>query len=254
MSRPVRLALLFAAVAGCQSAPPQPPASTPPILATSPKPPAVLKPVSNPKPELIPETVIPSDALSLAADCLERGEDAAAASHLEKHVRAHPDQVVFRAQLADLLIRIDRLTEAQVHYEAATACAQDGPPAARRELVHYHTRLMELARRREDAFAEHLHQGIGLYLVGTRLASDGDAGDVERLMCKAAAALKEAQNARPGDARPAWYLYRVWSHLDQPRPADRALRQAVANAPFSQLTPSESRELALAGRPQSVAR
>jgi hypothetical protein len=73
-------------------------------------------------------------------------------------------------------------------------------------------------------------------------------------MCKAAAALKEAQTARPDDARPAWYLYRVWSHLDQPRPADRALRQALANAPFSQLTPVEGRELAQAGRPAFVAR
>jgi tetratricopeptide (TPR) repeat protein len=254
MSRPVRLALLFAAIAGCQSVPPQPPASPPPTPAATPKPPVVLKPVSNLKPEPVPEAVIAPDPLSLAADCLERGEDAAAVGHLENHIRAHPDQVIFRAQLADLLVRMDRLTDAQSHFELAASYAQDGPPAARRELVHYHTRLMELARRREDAFAEHLHQGIGLYLVAMRLASDGDAGDVERLMCKAAAALKEAQIARPDDARPAWYLYRVWSHLDQPRPADRALRQAVANAPFSQLTPSETRELALAGRPQSVTR
>lgn len=254
MSRPVRLALLFAAIAGCQSVPPQPPASPPPTPAPTPRPPVVLKPVSNPKPEPMPEAVSPPDSLSLAADCLERGDDVAATRHLEKHVRAHPDQVIFRAQLADLLSRMDRLTEAQAHFEAATSCAQEGPPAARKELVHYHTRLMELARRREDAFAEHLHQGIGLYLVAMRLVADGDSRDVEKLMCKAAAALKEAQIARPDDARPAWYLYRVWLHLDQPRPADRALRQAIANAPFSQLTPCEARELALAGRPQSFVR
>jgi hypothetical protein len=174
----------------------------------------------------------------------------AAAAHLERHVGGHPDQVVFRAQLADLLARLDRLPEAQAHLEAAAAYAQDGSPAARRELVHYHTRLMEIARLRDDVYAEHLHRGIGLYLVGRRMA-DKDAGEAERLLCKAAAALKEAQAACPGDARPAWYLYRVWSQLDQPRPADRALRKAIAAAPFSRLTPAESRELTMAGRERS---
>jgi tetratricopeptide (TPR) repeat protein len=188
------------------------------------------------------------DELTLAADCLERGDDSAAATHLERHVGQYPDQIVFRARLADLLARLDRLPEAQAHFEAAAAAAQDGSPAARREMVHYHTRLMEIARARDDAYAEHLHRGIGLYLVGSRLA-DKDAGEAERLLCKAAAALKEAQAMRPDDARPAWYLYRVWSQLDQPRPAERALRKAIANAPFSWLTTAESRELAAVNLP-----
>jgi hypothetical protein len=85
-----------------------------------------------------------------------------------------------------------------------------------------------------------------------RLGDDADPGDVERLLCKAAAALKEAQAREPDDARPAWYLYRVWSRLDQPRPAERALRQALAAAPFSRLTPTESRDLALAHGPAGV--
>src|SRR5205823_6795831 len=128
--------------------------------------------------------------LSRAADCLDRGDLAAAARHLEAHVVEHPDQVVFRAQLADLLFRLERLPEAQAHFEATVAGAQDGPPVVRRELVHYHTRLMEIARERADEYAEHLHRGIGLYLVGTHLADrGGEAGEVERLMCKAAAAL-----------------------------------------------------------------
>ena len=149
--------------------------------------------------------------------------------------------MVFRAQLADLLARLDRLPEAQAEYEAAAAKAQDGPPVVKKELVHYHTRLMEIAQQRADEYAEHLHRGVGLYLVAARLAErDAEPGDVERLLCKAAAALKLAQEQRPDDARAAWYLYRVWTQLDQPRPAAKALRQAVASAPFSALTPAEA--------------
>ncbi|MBO0700596.1 MAG: hypothetical protein J2P46_19525, partial [Zavarzinella sp.] len=172
------------------------------------------------------------------------------------HVGEHPDQVVFRAQLADLLARLDRLPEAQAQYEAAAACAQDGPPIVKKDLVRYHTRLMEIARARDDAYAEHLHRGIGLYLVAGRLGPSADSGEVERLLCKAAKALKEAQDLRPDDARAAWYLYRVWSKLDQPRPAEEALREARANAPFSRLTAAEARELALAtaGQPAIISR
>jgi tetratricopeptide (TPR) repeat protein len=186
------------------------------------------------------------DALSLAADCIEQGNLAAAARHLEKHVQQHPDQVVFRAQLADLCVRLEKLPEAQNHFERAAAQAQDGPPIVQKELVHYHTRLMEIGQQREDEYAERLHRGIGLYLVAAGLAARGsDPSDVERLMCKAAAALGEAHAKRPDDARPAWYLYRVWTHLEQPRPAAKALKQAVAAAPFSFLTTTESRELAM---------
>ena len=94
---------------------------------------------------------------------------------------------------------------------------------------------------------------IGLYLVAVRLAErDGDPGEVERLLCKAALALQDAEAKRPDDARAAWYLYKVWSQLDQPRPAAKALRQAAAAAPFSTLTPVEARDLALASRPEVV--
>ncbi len=187
-----------------------------------------------------------ADSLTLAADCLSRGDNAGAADYLSRHVVHHPDQLVFRAQLAEVLARLDRLPEAQAQFEAATACAQDGTLAARNRLVHYHTRLMEIARLRGDDYAENLNRGIGLYLVALQLAKKGNAGDVERLLCKAAGALKEAQSRRPDDARPAWYLYRVWSRLDQPHPAERSLRKAIANAPFSDLTPAEARDLSLA--------
>ena len=256
MPRRVRLALLLAVVAGCRADSSKSPQAPPPVQAAanqrgpvrqiafqqvSTRPPSTSTlPTPSPEPSASP------DELSLAADCLERGDDAAAVVHLKRHVGEHPEQVVFQAQLAEVLTRLGRLGEAQLHFESAVAHAQDGPLAARRELVHYHTRLMEIARAREDAYSEHLHRGIGLYLIGGRIRMKGDSGDAERLLCKAAAALQEAQAARPDDARTAWYLHCVWSQLDQPRPAHRALRKAIACAPFSRLTPVESRDLAVA--------
>lgn len=265
MGRVVRRALLLAAFAGCQStpappAPPAPPAAPQKLAPVRPTAPAPEAPRPTPAPALAPapaketiaaEPATPDDPLTLAADCIERGDLPAAARHLEAHIRAYPDQIIFRAQLADLLARLERLPEAQAQFEEAVAQAQDGPPVVQKERVHYHTRLMEIAQERHDEYAEHLNRGIGLYLVAARLAArDGDPGDVERLLCKAALALQDAQTKRPDDARPAWYLYRVWSQLDQPRPAAKALREAAAAAPFSALTPVEARDLALASRPE----
>src|SRR5262245_38028375 len=193
------------------------------------------------------------DPLSLAADCLARGDETAAAEHLGRHVAKYPDQVLFRIQLADLLLRLDRLPDAQRQFDEAIAKAQDGAAAARKQLIHCHTRLMEIARARADEYAERLHRGIGLYLVGVQLAAD-EPGESERLLCKASGELRGARAKRPDDARAAWYLYRVWVELDQPKPAARALRQATSAAPFSSLTPAEARELAAAGWAESVAR
>lgn len=255
-------ASLLAAVAGCQAVSPppvQPPRPAAPVIvrpvAPAAEPPPVRTVARPAEPPLAEEAELPAapDALSLAADCLDRGDFSAAAGHLEKHVRQFPDQVIFRAQLGDLLVRLDRLPDAQAQFETVTAQAQDGPPIVRNELVHYHTRLMEIGVQRADEYAEYLHRGIGLYLVAVGLEKrEADPADVERLLCKAAKALKDAQDRRPDDARAAWYLYRVWNQLDQPRPAAKALRQALAAAPFSALTPAEARELAVAGRAEVV--
>jgi tetratricopeptide (TPR) repeat protein len=238
MPRLLLQATLVAAMAGCQGVSPYSPVRFPQSPQIERASHAEADPIDPPR---------PSDPLELAADCLERGDEAGAANHLCKYVRANPDQVVFRAQLADLLARLDRLPEAQSHYQAAAALAQDGP--ARDRLVHYHTRLMEMARLRGDEYAEHLNRGIGLYLVAMRLTDSDEKGDAERLLCKAAKALNEAQAHRPDDARTAWYLYRVWTQLEQPRPAERALRKAMGGAALSELTPTESRELAMAAAP-----
>lgn len=226
--------LLLAAFAGCQVVSPDRVSDSTTVLARGQRPTETAAPAP------------PADSISLAADCLSRGDDAGAANHLSRHVAANPDQLVFRAQLGEILTRLERLPDAQAQFEAAVAHAQEGSTAARGRLVHFHTRLMEIARQRGDDYREHLHRGIGLYLVADHLANQGQTADTERLLFKAARALKEAEECRPDDARTAWYLHRVWSLLDQPRPAERALRKAVENAISSNLTPAESRDLALA--------
>src|SRR5438105_1143875 len=114
------LLMLLCFAAGCQTATPDQLASLPLVARGA-------------EPGLA--TLPPRDSVELAADCLARGDDAGAASHLTRHVTTHPDQLVFRAQLAEVLARLDRLPEAQAHLTAAAAQAQTGSAAARNRLV-----------------------------------------------------------------------------------------------------------------------
>ena len=189
------------------------------------------------------------DALQQAAACIERGDEAGAVPHMVRHIQANPEQIMIRAYLAELLLRLQRLPEAQWHFERFVAEAQETDGPAHKQLVHCHTRLMEIAQDREDTYGERLHRGIGLLLLARqeqalREANDPD-GLRQKLLCKAVAELKAAHEVRPDEARPCWYLFEVWSALNQPRPAGRALREARDAAPFSTaLTPAERRGLA----------
>jgi tetratricopeptide (TPR) repeat protein len=185
--------------------------------------------------------------LSLAAAYIEKGDANSACAALGRYVSANPDQVGMRIHLADLLLRLERVPEAQDEYERSVAGAQeqeDGVP----QLIHCHTRLMEIAETAEDAYAEHLHRGIGLYLLARQRAALEDAETElppEALLCKAAGELTLAKLERPDEARPCWYLYEVWSRLAQRPAAQRCLREAREAAPFSYLTAFEKRALRL---------
>jgi tetratricopeptide (TPR) repeat protein len=188
--------------------------------------------------------------LSLAAAHIQQGDEAAAAKHLAEYLAAFPDHHVVRAHYAELLLRLHRTREAQAQFERFIADVQDDSELAKKHLVHCNSRLMEIAEDEGDEYGEHLHRGIGLYLLGCERAGlpDPEDGDlsVESVLCKAAGELTMAHMLRRDEARPCWYLYEVWSRLGQRQPALRHLREADSTAAFSYLTPAERRSLELA--------
>jgi tetratricopeptide (TPR) repeat protein len=189
--------------------------------------------------------------LSLAAAYLAQGREAQAAGQLAAYLTAQPDHLVVRAHYADLLLRLARPQEARQQFQRFIADVQEHDRLAREHLVHCHSRLMEIAQAEADPYAEHLHRGIGLYLLACRrdeAAADAGPLNAEALLCKAAAELTLARLQKPDEARPYWYLHEVWQHLGQKQPAGRCLRYAALMAPLSYLTPAEQRQMALACR------
>jgi tetratricopeptide (TPR) repeat protein len=188
----------------------------------------------------------PANPLRLAATCLDEGKLGEASGHLARYLDDHPDQALIRSRYADLLARLRRLPEARAQYERAVADSPEEGPAAVRILVHCHRRLMEIAAAHDDDYGEHLHRGIGLYLLARQREQIGGTDDelpAESLLCKAAAELTLAQLQRTAEARPAWYLYRVWVQLGQHQAAQRSLRDTLDAFPFTSLTPAEQRGL-----------
>jgi tetratricopeptide (TPR) repeat protein len=184
--------------------------------------------------------------LSLSAAYLGLGQDEQAAPHLARYLAAQPDHLVIRSHYAELLLRLQRAGDARAQFERFIAEVQDHEELARQHLVHCHSRLMEIAEGDEDEYGEHLHRGIGLYLLARQRAELGEVEgglSAEALLCKAAGELTLARLRRPDEARPWWYLHEVWSQLGQQQPAGRSLRAAAATAPLTYLTPAEQRDL-----------
>jgi tetratricopeptide (TPR) repeat protein len=189
--------------------------------------------------------------LSLAAAFLETGADEAAVRSLEHYLDLQPDHFVARAHLAELLLRLQHLPQAREHFERFIADIQDQQALADAHLVHSHRRLMEIAEAQDDEYGVHLHRGIGLYWLACqrqRLNDKADELEAEGLFCRAAGELTLARLSQPEEARPAWYLFEVWSRLAQSQPASRCLCAAEAAAHHSELTHWEQRTLQLAWR------
>jgi tetratricopeptide (TPR) repeat protein len=187
--------------------------------------------------------------LSLAAAYLALGDREQGCVHLTRYVATHPDEIDIRSDYAELLAMMHRDDEARAEFEGCISAAQELGSAAYSQLVRCHRRVMEIAEAQEDAYAEHLHRGIGLYILARESAAIKEAETAlpsEGLYFKAAGELTLAQEERPDEARPAWYLYAVWSRLDQRALAGRCLREADAAAPFSYLTTPEWRGLHMA--------
>lgn len=199
--------------------------------------------------DMIPTTEPPParDDLTAAAEKLDRGDDAGALPHLQAHVAAHPDAVMIRAYLAELHLKLGHPADSRAEFERVIATAQFTPAGpARRHLVHCHTRLMEIADADGDPFAEHLHRGIGLFLLVKQWDADPDRRDdaaAEQTLAKAAVALRRARDEKPGDPRTNLYLADVYDRLGQPSAATAARRAAKAGLPDGTLTAWETERL-----------
>jgi tetratricopeptide (TPR) repeat protein len=188
--------------------------------------------------------------LSLAAAHLDRNDEAKACTYLMLYVAAHPEHLAVRLQYADLLQRLKRVSEARSELESMIADMQE-KPRSDEQLLQCHSKLMQLAEKTENEYEEHLHRGIGLFLLARQHIeplNDPDMLCPQGLLCKAAGELTLAARARPNEARPHYYLHQVWSRLLQSQPAGKSLRAAESAAPFSYLTPTEQRQLQLASR------
>ena len=110
---------------------------------------------------------------------------------------------------------------------------------------------MEIAESQADDYAEHLHRGIGMFLLTDAqpdLVERKEAVSTEELLCRSAGELAMAHMSRRDEAQPCWYLHEVWSRLGQRQSALHWLRLAESSAPFSYLTPREKLSLQLACR------
>jgi tetratricopeptide (TPR) repeat protein len=195
--------------------------------------------------------------LSIAAAHLALDQQDKAAPHLAAYLAARPQHFLIRWHYAEVLLGTKHPGEARSQLEQFVAAAQEHPGIAEEHLVACHTRLMEIAEGQNDDYGEHLNRGIGLYLLAQKqLALPGapSAEMVEELLCKAAAELTLARLSRPGQARPCWYLYGVWTGLAQRQPAERWLRAARHVGPLSDLTPAEQRDLCLAAAERRLER
>lgn len=180
--------------------------------------------------------------LSEAAARIEQGDDTGAIRILTRHLAAHPEHVTVRAYLAEIHFRRGEWCEAQLLFDRFI---QEGQLVELElpRLVHGHTRLMAIAEKLGDKYAEHVHRGIGLFWLAQQASVAEDVAS-ERYLCAAAGELARAERLHPDRARPHWYRYRVWQQLGQTAAARTALRIAIRNAPFSDLTRAE--QLALA--------
>lgn len=249
------LAVGAVAILGCESLRHTPPLVPQPEILPRPASgggqPPVITPIgalaSPARPVIESSESPPTDSLTLAAECLERGNHAAAADHLEAYVRAHPEQLMFRAQLAEMLVRVGRDDAARVHFERFVAAAQAATGSPKDHLIHSHTRLMEIAQRADDRFGEVFHRGIGLLLLVKQQqhSAERDEAFCEEMLCQSMKALAEAKELKPGDARTRVYLAEVYDHMGNRRGAEVERTAARGGVAAGELTAVERNRLVL---------
>ncbi len=113
--------------------------------------------------------------LSIAAAYLALDQKKESLPHLAAYLDARPQHFLIRWHYAEVLMNTDRPAAAQSQLERFVAAAQEHPRIAEEHLIACHTRMMEIAERQGDDYGEHLHRGIGLYLLARKRAELGDA-------------------------------------------------------------------------------
>jgi hypothetical protein len=147
---------------------------------------------------------------------------------------------MFRAQLAELFVRLGRDGDAKCHFERFATDARRATGAPKDHLVHVHTRLMEIGQRTGDRFAEVFHRGTGLLLLAAEEdgKTDRDADFCEEMLCKALQALAEAKELKPAEPRVRAALAEAYDRTGNRRAAD-AERAATRTAALpTGLTPT----------------
>lgn len=232
MTRVAWLALLFCT--GCRS-----------LLVEAPQ---VARPLPSPLEGVAvdaprPQPVEPELHLGRAASLAAQGDQESAAEELRQYVALRPEHLMARVQLAEMLFRLNLREEARLHYELFIALAQDHGEAAVKQLIHCHSRLVEIAEEQQDAYEEHLNRGIGLWLLSRAPGASAAGLSPDSLLYRAAAELQAARSEQPDEARPHYYLYLAWKELGQHTPALRSLEVADRHALVSRMTPKERRDL-----------
>lgn len=187
--------------------------------------------------------------LERAAAALAKGEEETAATLLEQYVENEPRHLFIHAQLAELYFKQKKWEPSRQRFQDCIALSQELGEPAYAYLIHAHSRLVDIAEAEQDAFAEHLHRGIGLYELACHRARTDEASQepsVTTILGRAALSLQDARNENPGAARPHWYLHLVWSRLGQRMAAKQALLQADDRKFFAELTAKEKHELQMA--------
>ena len=67
-----------------------------------------------------------ADHLRLAAEHLDRADEAGAVPHLKAHLRRQPDAIMVRAYLGELLLKMGNVPESKLHFEQFAREATDG--------------------------------------------------------------------------------------------------------------------------------
>ena len=147
---------------------------------------------------LAADPLLSRNHLSLAAAYLDRGDEASACPHLARYLEACPNHLIVRAQYAELLLRLHRPEDARREFQRCAADGQRDADVQVRQLIHCHSRLMQIAEEAEEEYDMHLHRGIGLFLLARDAEQrGGEDGSPEGVLCKAAAELTLARIERP---------------------------------------------------------